>query len=64
MKSNGPLTDPCGTPAITFLSELNLLLIWTRLINFLGDFNMTQGSKDRSTGSKGFCESQEEHDSH
>ena len=26
----------------------------------LGDFSMTLGNKDRSTGSKGFCESQEE----
>ena len=26
----------------------------------LGDFNMTLGNKDRSTGNKGFCESQEE----
>ena len=26
----------------------------------LGDFNMTLGNKDRSTGSKGFYESQEE----
>ena len=26
----------------------------------LSDFNMTLGNKDRSTGSKGFCESQEE----
>ena len=27
---------------------------------FLGHLNMTLGNKDRSTGSKGFCESQEE----
>ena len=26
----------------------------------LGDFNMTLSNKDRSTGIKGFCESQEE----
>ena len=26
----------------------------------LGDFNMTLSNKHRSTGSKGFCESQEE----
>ena len=26
----------------------------------LGDFSMTLDNKDRSTGSKGFCESQEE----
>ena len=26
----------------------------------LGDFNMTLGNKDRSTGNKAFCESQEE----
>ena len=27
LKSNDPSIDPCGNPAITFLSELNLLLI-------------------------------------
>ena len=27
LKSNDPSIDPCGTPTITFLSELNLLLI-------------------------------------
>ena len=47
-----------------FARKINKLL-YKKIIRknnliLLGDFSMTLGNKDRSTGSKGFCESQEE----
>ena len=47
-----------------FIRKIKKLLYkkFTRKNNLilLGDFNVTLGSKDRSTGNKSFCESQEE----
>ena len=47
-----------------FIRKIKKLLYkritWKNNLILLDDFDMTLGNKDRSTSSKGFCESQEE----